>query len=64
MPQKEGYYWAKGKDSAVWNLIIYVYGSTPFFRLDSIDIYKSKYNTDVDPNTIIEFGPEIKKPTE
>lgn len=60
LPKEPGFYWGKSDDCKWWNLIIQVYGDSPFFRIDGWDISEDDIFADID--RVCEFGPAIDSP--
>lgn len=64
MPKEPGYYWAKESCFKWWNLIIRVYGDSPYLRYDTWNIYRDKLIPDDrrSETFIGEIGPKIEEP--
>lgn len=64
IPIEPGFYWAKSKEGYKWwNLILYVYGESPFLKVRAFDYADSDRIGFLvtDPESAI-FGPRIDAP--
>lgn len=61
-PTHEGFFWARSKSFEWWNLIVRVYGDSPFFRIDSWDVSTAHIVENEHLYNIEQFGPEIEHP--
>ena len=59
MPDKKGIFWAKSHGYNWWNLIIVVYGESPYFRVDIWDYVGGTLVQEAQLSDIDEVGPKI-----
>lgn len=59
LPKEEGFYWARTSNHNWWNLIVRVYGDSPFFNVDAWAHNDHVFSTKVSVYDIEEFGPLI-----
>jgi hypothetical protein len=65
LPQEPGFYWARSNIRFEWyNLIVEVYGNSPFFKIRSWNRISNKLYLDYELSLydIAEFGPKIEEP--
>lgn len=59
LPSKEGFYWARTGNANWWNLIVRVYGDSPFFSVDAWKYNDHVLHVKVNIYDIEEFGPML-----
>lgn len=59
IPNQRGLFWARGERVGYFDLIVYIQGDPPFYRLDVWHIFERRIQKDANPDIIAEFGPEI-----
>jgi hypothetical protein len=59
-PDKPGIYWAKSGTYQWWNLLVLVFGESPYLRME---IVWDRGYSNVGVDDIVEFGAEVPDPT-
>lgn len=64
LPTETGFYWAKERNYKWWNLIIHVYGTSPYLRVEIWKINSERIILDKDrySMSIEEIGIKIERP--
>lgn len=62
VPDHAGYYWARSGSCEWYNLIVAVYGDSPFFMIDVLNTRDDTFQRHIKTWEVDEWGPEIVRP--